>query len=378
MNGRSFDDAVIGAGIIGLAHAYHLAARGRRVVVLERHPRALGASVRNFGMLWPIGQPAGRSRDLAMRSREIWRDVLDRTTIWYDTAGSLHLAYADDEAAVLQEFARDACASGFPCQMQSPNEAASRSPHVRRDRLVAALWSPNEFTIDPRVALAQLPAWLRVRFGVTFEFDTQVTRCAPPYIRAGERTLMAERIWICSGDDLQTLFPDELGRAGLSRCKLQMMRTQPMHWPLGPMIAGGLTLLQYRGFERCRSLPAVRERLERERPEHLRYGIHILVSQNSRGQLTIGDSHEYDEAIEPFDKAAIDALILDALAELLELPDVRIEERWHGQYVKHPSAPYVVLSVAPDVVAVTGVGGAGMTLSFGLAEQTVRDALGSG
>ena len=151
-----------------------------------------------------------------------------------------------------------------------------------------------------------------------------------------------------------------------------------MHWPLGPMVAGGLTLLHYRGFERCPSLPALRERLERERPEHLRYGIHVLVSQSSRGQLTIGDSHEYDEAIEPFDKAAIDALILDALAELLELPDVRIEERWHGQYVKHPNAPYVVLSVAPEVVAVTGVGGAGMTLSFGLAEQTVRDALGCG
>ena len=111
----AYDDAVIGAGIIGLAHAYHLASRGRRVVVFERHRQAQGASVRNFGMLWPIGQPAGPLRDLALRSREIWLDVLARSGIWYERSGSLHLAYRDDEADVLREFGRCADASGFPC-----------------------------------------------------------------------------------------------------------------------------------------------------------------------------------------------------------------------------------------------------------------------
>src|SRR5262249_35166102 len=94
---RAFDDAIVGAGIVGLAHAYHLARRGRRVIVLERGERAQGASVRNFGMLWPIGQPAGPPRKLALRSLEIWRQVLQASGLWHDSAGSLHLAYRDDE-----------------------------------------------------------------------------------------------------------------------------------------------------------------------------------------------------------------------------------------------------------------------------------------
>src|ERR1041385_9079085 len=101
---QPFDDAIVGAGILGLAHAYHLAKRGRRVIVFERSPQAVGASVRNFGMLWPIGQPFGSMRQLALRSREVWRGVLQASGLWYAESGSQHLAYREDEAQVLGEF----------------------------------------------------------------------------------------------------------------------------------------------------------------------------------------------------------------------------------------------------------------------------------
>jgi hypothetical protein len=47
-------------------------------------------------------------------------------------------------------------------------------------------------------------------------------------------------------------------------------------------------------------------------------------------------------------------------------------------YVKHPAEPWVVLEPAAGVTATVGVGGAGMTLSFGLAERVVADKLGRG
>src|SRR4051812_339361 len=96
----SYDDIVVGAGIIGLAHAYELARRGRRVAVLERSPAAAGASVRNFGLLWPIGQPLGEPRTLANRSLDTWREVLTAAGLPFEDCGSLHLAYREDEAEV--------------------------------------------------------------------------------------------------------------------------------------------------------------------------------------------------------------------------------------------------------------------------------------
>src|SRR5215813_8456032 len=108
---REFDDAIVGAGVMGLAHAYHLAMRGRRVIVFERSPQAVGASIRNFGMLWPIGQPLGTMYELARRSRELWLNVLEAAGLWYERTGSLHLAYRDDEAEVLREFMKAAADS---------------------------------------------------------------------------------------------------------------------------------------------------------------------------------------------------------------------------------------------------------------------------
>ena len=40
-------------------------------------------------------------------------------------------------------------------------------------------------------------------------------------------------------------------------------------------------------------------------------------------------------------------------------------------YVKHPDQPYCVFSPDAGVIAVAALGGHGMTLSFGLAEQVV-------
>ena len=142
------------------------------------------------------------------------------------------------------------------------------------------------------------------------------------------------------------------------------------------MLAAGLTLRHYSAFADCPATAALKSRIARETPWLDRFGIHVMVSQNGRGELTIGDSHEYSADIETFDKSEIDEWILGYLKTFLDVPGLRIASRWHGTYVKHSEAPYVILHPAPAVTAITGLGGAGMTLSFGLAEQVVARELG--
>jgi FAD dependent oxidoreductase TIGR03364 len=378
MGRQRFDDAVVGAGILGLAHAYHLARRGRRVIVFERTPRAMGASVRNFGMLWPIGQPLGPLRQLAMRSLQFWLEVLASSGQWHERTGSLHLAYRDDEAQVLREFAQEMSAHGQIVELQKPDHVRQRRSAVKLDGLQLALWSPHEVCVDPREIIAGLPHWLASRFGVVFEFGRTITAVETLRVVSSLASWSTDRVWICAGDELRLLFAQEFDERGLVRCKLQMMRSEPYSQELriGTMLAGGLTLRHYGSFQNCPTLPALRRRVSEESPWVDRHGIHVLVSQNGLGELTIGDSHEYGASIEPFDKAEIDEYILEYLKTFVDLPTLRIASRWHGTYVKHPTLPYVLFHPLPGVTAITGVGGAGMTLSFGLAEQVVAHELG--
>lgn len=371
---RRADVAVIGGGIVGLAAAWAAVRRGRSVVLFERSPRAVGASVRNFGMVWPIGQPPGELHRLAVRSRELWMEAAALAEFWCNPCGSLHVAHRVDEWAVLQEFA--AAADGYDCQAVGPDEARRRCPAVKNVGLRGGLWSPVELCLDPRQAVAHLAAWLREAHGVETHYGTAVTAVEMPFVRtaAGERWEI-DRALVCGGADFETLFPEVYAAAGLQRCKLQMMRTlpQPSGWRLGPHLAGGLTLCHYAAFRACPSLPALRARIEAEYADHVRLGVHVMAAQNHLGEVVIGDSHEYgDDAFAPFDRALIESLILGYLRERVELPDWSLGERWHGVYAKHPREPLFLAEPQPRCHVLSSPGGAGMTLSLAWAEQLAR------
>ena len=378
------DVAVVGAGIIGLAHAYAAAKAGKSVIVFEKKPQAVGASVRNFGMVWPIGQPHGEMLELALRSRELWLEILTEAKLPCRNTGSLHLTYAQDEADVAEEFAASAPALGYHCQWLSPEATLAKSDAILTEShlgtLRGALFSDTELTVDPRQILAELPGFLASRFGVQFRFSQQVNAVAPSSthidVRTPEETWQAQTVFICSGEDFETLYPAHFAASGLTRCKLQMLRTapQPGNWQLGPSLAAGLTLRFYEAFKLCKSLPALAQRIATETPEFDRWYIHALISQTADGALTLGDSHQYGLHVDPFNREDVDELILQYTFGFLKAPDLRVAERWQGVYAKHPSKPLVAMSPEPNVHIVASPGGSGMTLSFGVGERSIREA----
>jgi FAD dependent oxidoreductase TIGR03364 len=359
---------VIGAGIAGLATARALAVRGYKVTVIERTEKAIGASIRNFGMIWPIGQPDGELYETAMSSRAIWKQICDEAGIWYDEVGSLHVAYAEDEWKVLQELADIYSHRNY--ELLSPEVVHEKSPVVVKESLSGGLYSQQELIIDPRIAIARISEFLSEKYNVTFLWNRTVTDVAYPSVFIGNDEFEADEIFICNGTDFETLYPDVFNDQPLTKCKLQMMRmgTQPTR--IGPALCGALSLAHYTSFKSALSFPLLKERFEKDYSAYLQLGIHVMVSQHEFGELTIGDSHEYGLTHEPFDKIFINQMILDYLKTFARFKNENMTQTWNGVYPKLTNGQsYLLLEPESGVTIINGFGGAGMTLSFGFCER---------
>ncbi|WP_413165378.1 TIGR03364 family FAD-dependent oxidoreductase [Capilliphycus salinus ALCB114379] len=367
----STEVAIVGAGIVGLAHALAAAKRGLNVTVFERNQQAVGASIRNFGMIWPIGQPQGLLFNRALKSREIWLEIAQKAGFHTDSCGSLHTAYRRDELAVLEEFIATTGKQIDSVALLTPKQASQKSSALKTEGLLATLWSTTEVIVDPREAIAKIPAYLSAEYGVKFVWGTAVTEINSPQLIAGGKTWKADQIFVCSGRDFETLYPDIYGKSGMTKVKLQMMRTppQPNQFKIGTSLCGGLTLTHYSGFSHCQSLSTLKNRIQAETPYFPKWGIHVMVSQNSQGELTIGDSHEYGLTPDPFNKAEINRYILDYLQTFVQVPSLEIAETWNGVYAKIPGKTEFIAQPETGVTLVNALSGAGMTLSFGLAEE---------
>ncbi len=367
---------VIGAGIVGMATARALAEKGYAVKVFERNEKAVGASIRNFGMVWPIGQPLGKLYERASRSRAIWQQSCDEGGIWYSEAGSMLNVYHDDELAVIEEF-HTANHAHRHCEILTAEAAIAKSPATNPSGLKASLYSPSELIVDPREAIEKLPAYLSKKYGIEFHFNMAVSRIENGKAHSGKQVFEADILFVCSGADFETLYPETFAASGITKCKLQMLRTvaQDNNWQTGPALSAGLTLTHYGAFADCASLPALQARYDRELPEHVKWGIHVMISQNGLSEITIGDSHEYGLVHDPFDRDDINQLILGYLKTFTQIQNPQIGQTWNGIYPKLKGKTEFVASPESGVHIINGLSGAGMTLSFGLAEEVVESVV---
>lgn len=372
--GREADVAVVGAGIVGLAVALECARAGKHVVLFERDPVALGASIRNFGQFWALGQPEGPALEAAWRSRAIWLELAREARFFIRESGSLCLARNSDEWRVLEEFQARSVDTRPGLRLVGADEAAQLSPAARREGLQGGLYSPYELTVDPREAIRRIPQWLAEKYGVVLRLGCPVGAIEKKKLRTADGIWRADKIFVCTGSDFRQLYPEVLINAGLALCKLQMLRTapQPADWTFGPTLTAGLTLLHYASFEGCPSLPALQRRLESEHPFCLDNGIHVMASGARDGSVTVGDSHHYGPVADPFDRLDVEQAILDYLDRFVRLPVRAITERWHGVYAKAPGRTHFLARPESWATVVNGLGGNGMTLAFGMARDWVN------
>jgi FAD dependent oxidoreductase TIGR03364 len=330
------------------------------VTVFERDPRALGASVRNFGLGLALGQPEGELLDWAHTSRERWLELLGALGVWHKAEGARVVARDAAEWDVLQAF------------QAAKGKVYGTALVAVPDSLhgLGALASPHEIGMEARIVLPAFARWLQEQQGVEFRWGALVREVQPTKLATSAGLFEADHVIVCSGHDFQTLFADAFAPLGLTRCALQMLRLASPGRRLGPALMTGLSTLHYPSFAGLPEVAALRARVAEREPALLAHGIHLIVQQlGDADELVVGDSHHYGDAVAPFAPAEVEAALLGLTAGLIgAAPPVR--ERWQGVYASGPR-PYERLQPVPGVTAVVVSSGIGMSVSHGLAEATL-------
>ncbi|MDN6870863.1 TIGR03364 family FAD-dependent oxidoreductase [Pseudomonas citronellolis] len=376
MSQQNTDIAIIGAGILGLSHAYAAARRGLRVRVFERSATPLGASIRNFGQALVGGQPPGVMLDLARASRPLWAEWAERAGFAIRRNGSLLFARSEAEEDLLEAFcAGRAREHGYRAELLR-GKALDALYDGAFSKHRAALHSLDDQQLYSREALPALIDWLRRELKVEFHFSTLVRDIEPGLLRTTAGTFQAGQIVVCSGHDYQTLLAEQLAALKPQVCRLQMLRARPERdLGLGHALLTGLSCVHYGAFADLPQAQAIHAQIRRETPALERHGIHLLISPTPYGELIIGDSHDYGSDAAPFNAEAVDRLMLDLAEDTLGMR-VEVVERWQGVYGARGPAPFSVLQVEAGISAVLMHTGVGMSVGPALGERTLAGLFG--
>ncbi|HSX71395.1 MAG TPA: TIGR03364 family FAD-dependent oxidoreductase [Pseudomonas sp.] len=371
------DLLVVGAGMLGLAHAWAGAKRGLKVKVFERTATPLGASIRNFGQALVTGQAPGPMLDLARQAHGLWAELGKAAGLALKQQGSLVFARTEAEEAMLEAFcAGRARELGYRVELLRGAALdglyAGRFAHHR-----AALHGLDDQQLYSREALPQIVDHLR-GLGVEFHFSTLVrdVESGSALTTAGRFT--ARHILVCSGHDYQTLLAEPMAALKPSVCRLQMLRAR-LERPLDLQhaVLTGLSCVHYGAFADLPEAEAIQAEIRRDYPALEQYGIHLLVSPTPYGELIIGDSHDYGSDAAPFNAEDVDQLLI-SLAEHTLGGRLQVLERWQGVYGSRGPGPFSVLRAAEGVTAVLMHTGLGMSVGLGLGERTIAALLGEG
>src|SRR5262249_55238092 len=140
------DVCVVGAGLIGLAHAHAARRRGLSVVVLERDVRAVGGSVRHAGHLFFSALPVGGALDTAELARERWLELARNAGAWFTGGGTVVVARHGDELAVMEAAAAE---RGDRARMLTTEQVAALAP-IARSGVVGGFHGARDLRVDPR------------------------------------------------------------------------------------------------------------------------------------------------------------------------------------------------------------------------------------
>ncbi|WP_406240583.1 NAD(P)/FAD-dependent oxidoreductase [Streptomyces anulatus] len=147
---------VVGAGIVGAACAFHAAAAGLDVTVLDRGPVGAGTTSRGEGNILLSDKEPGPELELARLSRDLWDEAAEELgpeTVEFETKGGLVVASTPDALGALHAFAARQAAAGV--RTEAVERVGELEPHVAPG-LPGGVHYPQDAQVQPVLAAAGL------------------------------------------------------------------------------------------------------------------------------------------------------------------------------------------------------------------------------
>ncbi|RQO29935.1 TIGR03364 family FAD-dependent oxidoreductase [Taibaiella sp. KBW10] len=385
---NQFDLIVVGAGALGVFHAYHALKAGKTVLLIEKDKRAQEATVRNFGQVVPSGLvPGSEWHQYGRIATALYKEIQQEFNIGIRPNGTCYIASNEQEMTVLEELQQKFAAEDYQSSLWTAAEALAHYPMLQKDYAAGALFFPQEVSAEPEVLIHRVLEYLSFKFEDRFVHrnncpvvDVAQNGTAVTVQVSDKKEYKAAHCFICSGREFKLLFPEVFAGSGLIVSKLNMMATYPQqHTKLPGNILTGLSIRRYESFSSCDSYALLDPA---EVPaDCAAYGIHILFKQRIDGSVIIGDSHQYAPIQEQddlnifYNDMAINEVMLREAKKIMQLDNWAIAQNWTGFYAQHEDEIFCH-TIGDRIHIVTGIGGKGMTTAAGFAQHHVSAILG--
>jgi sarcosine oxidase subunit beta len=145
------DIVIVGAGIMGLSIAYHLARISKKTItVVDRGYLCGGASGRNGGGVraqWSSEANIRLMQQSIAMCRDFAREM--RINVWFRQGGYLFLVRSEEKRRALEASVKLQNECGLPTRMLSPKEARAIVPELDTSGVVAASYNPDDGVVFP-------------------------------------------------------------------------------------------------------------------------------------------------------------------------------------------------------------------------------------
>ncbi len=282
------DVIVVGGGVIGASTAYHLAKRGRKVILVEREDHASGASGACDTAVFLQSKNAGIHLRLALASAELFKDLgkeLDHD-IEHREKGGMILLETAEERKIMEEFVSRQRQTGLQVDIIDRKEA-SRLQRGLAEHLVAAAYSPQDCDVNP-IELNLGFAKAARRLGAEMLLNTEVTG----FLVKGGRV---EGVATARGPLYAPVVVNAAGAWAPLLARMvgldlpikprrgQIMITEPV----APFVSRGMLSASYLAAK----YRAVHGRESNSRAVQL--GVGLSLSQTRKGNILIGGTREF-------------------------------------------------------------------------------------